>query len=145
MKKCIYLLLFFVLLACSRQTPQEKIENLNGYWAISKVETKNGKTKEYPAFNSLVDYIEINDNKGFRKKVKPKIDGSFLVTDDSEKIIVKVENDNINLYYSTGLDEWKETLIASEENKIVLQNEEGIEYSYKRFTGYLNEHGKKKQ
>lgn len=145
MRKSIYPLLFFVLLACERQTPQGKIENLNGYWAISKVETKNGETKEYPAFNSLVDYIEINDNKGFRKKVKPKIDGSFVVTDDSEKIVVAVENDSINLYYSTELYEWKETLIHSEENKIVLQNEEGMEYSYKRFTGYLNEDGKKEQ
>lgn len=144
MKKSIYLLLFVSVWACNPRTPQEKIDNLNGYWAISKAEMADGQIKKYN-FNALVDYFEIENNKGFRKKVKPKLDGTFLVTDNLEKIIVKIENDSINLYYSTGMDEWKETLIASEENKIVLKNEEGMEYSYKRFTGYLDEHGEKEQ
>lgn len=132
MKKAAYFLLFVFLVACNTQGSQEKIDNLNGYWTISKAETKGGSVKDY-AFSGLVDYIEIKNNKGFRKKVKPKMDGTYFITNNEEKIVVKVENDRINLYYSTEMDQWKETLISSKENEIVLENENGNKYTYKRF------------
>lgn len=132
MKKAAYFLLFVFLVACNTQGSQEKIDNLNGYWTISKAETKRGSVKDY-AFSGLVDYIEIKNNKGFRKKVKPKMDGTYFITNNEEKIVVKVENDRINLYYSTEMDQWKETLISSKENEIVLENENGNKYTYKRF------------
>lgn len=131
MKKIACVLFFLSLVACDKQNPQEKIDNLNGYWTISKAETPEGM-REFP-FSGLVDYIEIENNKGFRKKVKPKMDGTYFVTSKEESILVKVENDSINLYYSTEMDHWKETLIASEKDKIVLENENGNKYTYKRF------------
>lgn len=144
MKTTAYIFLFVSLLACNARTNEEKIENLNGYWIISKVETNEGKTKEY-SFSSTVDYFELKNNKGFRKKVKPKLDGTYIVSEAIENIVVKVENDSINLYYSTGMDQWKETLIASEKNEITFLNEYGNKYTYERFTGFLEENGKKEQ
>lgn len=145
LKKIGFILLWIVGISCNIQTPQEKIENLNGYWMISKVETSEGKIKEY-SFSSTIDYFEIKNNQGFRKKVQPKFDGTYVVGNDVENIVVKVENGRINLYYSTEMDQWKETLIASEKNEITFENEYGNKYTYQRFTGYLNEtHDKEKQ
>ena len=145
LKKIAFITLWISAVSCNSSSPQEKIENLNGYWSISKVETNEGKTKEY-SFSSTVDYFEIQNDQGFRKKVQPKLDGTYTVTDDVENVVVKTENDRINLYYSTEMDQWKETLIASEENKITFENEYGNKYTYERFTGYLNEaNGEKKQ
>ncbi|HET8809114.1 MAG TPA: lipocalin family protein [Flavobacteriaceae bacterium] len=145
LKKIVFIVLWISVVSCDTRSVEEKIDNLNGYWTISKVETNEGKTKEY-SFSSTVDYFEITNNKGFRKKVQPKLDGTYVVTDDVENIVVKVENDSINLYYSTEMDQWKETLIASEANKITFLNEYGNKYTYERFTGYLNEtHGEKEQ
>ena len=132
MKITSYIVLFLSLVACNTQTNKEEIENLNGYWTISNAETSEGTIKDY-AFSGLVDYIQVKNNKGFRKKVKPKFDGTYFITDNEEDIVVKVENDSINLYYSTEMDKWKETLISSEKNEIVLKNENGNKYTYKRF------------
>lgn len=147
MKKICALLFLVVLTACNTQTPQEKIDNLNGYWGISEAKMADGQVKDY-TFNAVVDYIEIRENnKGFRKKVKPKLDGTYIVTDDIENIEIKIENDSINIYYTTEMDQWMETLISSEKDEIVLKNEYGNEYTYKRFTGYLDLdklHGKEK-
>lgn len=147
MKKICALLFLVTLIACNTQSPQEKIDNLNGYWGISEAKMADGQVKDY-TFNAVVDYIEINENnKGFRKKVKPKLDGTYIVTDDIENIEIKIENDSINIYYTTEMDQWMETLISSEKDEIVLKNEYGNEYTYKRFTGYLDLdklHGKEK-
>lgn len=138
MKNLSYFLLFLFLASCNTQSPEEKIDNLNGYWGISKAEMIDGQIKKY-SFNPMVDYIEIKDHKGFRKKVKPRLDGTYFVTDAIENLQVKIENDSIHLYYTTEMDQWMETLISSKENEIVLQNERGDKYTYKRFTGYLDQ------
>ncbi len=143
MKITAYIFLFLSLFACNTETNNEQIENLNGYWAISKAERADGSVKDY-AFSGLVDYIEIENNKGFRKKVKPKMDGTYFITNNEENIVVKVENDSINLYYSTKMDNWKETLISSGKNEIVLENEDGNKYTYKRFNLDLG-NGEEKQ
>lgn len=144
--KNLYLIFTFCLFisGCNNQSSIEKIANLNGYWEIKDVESPHGFTKEY-TISPFIDYIELNGKKGFRKKVKPKITGGYFVTDSRENLVVKVENDNINLYYSTPYDSWKETLVSSEENEIVIKNSEGIIYTYKRFTPYLENYGEKKE
>jgi hypothetical protein len=104
---------------------------------ISKVEVESGESRDF-GFAPTVDYIEIENKKGFRKKVKPRLNGTFIVTDDVENIVVKVENDSINLYYSTKMDQWKETLVSSDKNELVFENEQGKLYTYERFTGILD-------
>lgn len=128
------------LIGCNTTSPEEKIENLNGYWEITRAELPEGITKEF-RFSELVDYIKADSSSGFRKKVRPQLDGSFISSDDEEIFDIKVENDSINLYYSTPYAEWKETVISSEENKLVILNPEGIIYTYKRFTPYSGNYG----
>ncbi|NJY62322.1 hypothetical protein HC174_06075 [Salinimicrobium sp. CDJ15-81-2] len=141
MKKGHSILLFLsLLLSCSNSDHNEQIENLQGYWEIEQADLPEGISKEF-RFSEWVDYIEVDSTTGFRKKVKPQIDGSFITTNDAEKFEVKVENDSINLYYSTPYANWKETVLSSEEDELVVLNRDGIIYTYKRFTPYSGNYG----
>ena len=142
MKNAIFgFLLGMILLSCNTDSPLEKVDNLNGYWEITKAELPEGITKEFK-YSEIVDFIEVDSLKGFRKKVRPQIDGSFITTNDEEVFEVKLENDSINLYYTTPYANWKETVISSEENELVVINPRGIIYTYKRFTPYSGNYGK---
>ncbi len=141
MKKAIFILFLGITLISCSNSPQEKIDNLNGYWEITKAELPEGITKEFK-YSEIVDYIEVDSTSGFRKKVRPQIDGGFITSNDEEIFQVKLENDSINLYYSTPYANWKETLLTSEENKLVVLNSDGIIYTYKRFTPYSGNYGK---
>ncbi len=123
---------------------QEKIDNLNGYWEITQAELPEGITKEFK-YSELVDYIKVDSTAGFRKKVRPQLDGSFIASDDVEIFDVKLENDSINLYYSTPYANWKETIISSGEDELMILNPDGIIYTYKRFTPYSIDYGEKDQ
>ena len=133
-----------MFLSCDRDSTQEEIENLNGYWEITKAELPEGIIKEFK-FSELVDYMKVDSSAGFRKKVRPQLDGSFIASEDVEIFDVKLENDSINLYYSTPYANWKETLISSEENELMILNQDGIIYTYKRFTPYSGHYGQEDQ
>ncbi|GAB2774843.1 lipocalin family protein [Salinimicrobium soli] len=135
-----FLTLFLTLFLFSCTSTEEKIHNLNGYWEIQKAELPEGITKEFK-FSEIVDYIQVEENEGFRKKVRPQLGGGFLTSDDRENFEVKVENDSINLYYRTPYNEWKESVLSSEENELVILNQQGIIYTYKRFTPYSSDYG----
>jgi hypothetical protein len=144
-KKVIFLFFLGTLvLSCGRDNSRESIDNLNGYWEITKAELPEGVIKEFK-FSELVDYIKVDSTAGFRKKVRPQIDGSFIASEDVEIFEVKLENDSINLYYSTPYANWKETIISSEENELVVLNQDGIIYTYKRFTPYSGNYGQEDQ
>ena len=142
MKKAIFLASLFLLIACGPSTDEE-IANLNGYWQIETAELPEGITKKY-GLGTLVDYIKVENRRGIRKKVQPQLDGGFKSTDVAEVFEIKVENDSINLYYSTPYDKWKETIISSEEEELKVLNSSGIIYTYKRFTPF-QDYGKENQ
>jgi hypothetical protein len=134
--KIVYPLLFSCLLlftlSCKQENPDAVISHISGYWEIEKVDLPDGETKTY-TINLLIDFIEITDGKGFRKKVAPQLDGTFQTTDDAESIEVKVENNQVVLYYTTPFHSWKETVVKADERQLVVKNEEEMVYRYKRF------------
>ena len=141
MKKVILIFsLIFFTVSCNTRSPQDKIENLNGYWEIKLAELPEGITKEF-RFSEIVDYIQVEENEGFRKKVRPQLGGTFITSEDRENFSVKIENDSINLYYTTPYNSWKETVLSSEENELKILNPRGIIYTYKRFTPYSTDYG----
>ena len=74
----IIILSFLILSSCNNS---RNLKYLSGYWEISSVKKDNNKIKNYP-FSGTIDYFELNKNltEGFRKKVKPRIDGNFDIT-----------------------------------------------------------------
>jgi len=130
-KHSIYVFFFF-LISCSKPNPESYIKYINGYWEIEKVITLEGIEKQYN-FNQNVDFFEINDLKGIRKKVQPQFNGHFITTRDNEFVTLKIENDSLRMYYKTSLASWKETLISAKENQMIIKNEAGNLYFYKPY------------
>jgi hypothetical protein len=132
MRNFLVLALVATLFSCS-QNPEKMLTHLNGYWEISKAEMHDGLEKDY-TFSTSVDYIMINDSlKGFRKKLIPNIDGSYVMSQDAEAIEVKIENDSLNLYYKTQMATWKETVLKATEDELMIINSRKDVYLYKRY------------
>ncbi|GIZ09963.1 lipocalin family protein [Flavobacterium sp. UMI-01] len=132
--KWLFFCLFFV--SCQHKITPEDVVKLNGYWEIEKVEVAEGEDKNYK-INENFDYFEIKNNVGFRKKVKPQLDGTFIANDSYEKIKVRFEKEAVYLDYSTDFAKWSEELVKVTDEELVVRNEENKEYHYKK-TGAIN-------
>ena len=126
------LFLSFLFISCQQKIKPEDIAKINGYWEIEKVVFDQGKDKEY-GINESYDYFEIDKtNKGFRKKVMPQLDGTFLVNDTQENVKVRFKEDKVFLDYTTPYAKWSEELIAISDKELVFRNTEKKEYHYKK-------------
>lgn len=132
MRLSISFLLLLILTSCAQGVDKNDLKNINGYWEIEEVTLPSGEKKTY-SINTLVDYFELNDTKGFRKKVAPQLDGTFKTTEDEEAIEVLFEGTETYLYYSTPFHSWKETILKLDENQLVLKNENEVVYTYKQY------------
>lgn len=132
MKKTITIFLLGVLLVSCKQTISDQdVAKINGYWEIQKVELPKGGKKEYKV-NETIDFFQIKDNKGFRQKVMPQLDGTYLTNDIKETISISNKGDNYYINYSTNYGKWKEEIIEIKDSILVLKNEANLEYHYKR-------------
>jgi len=129
MKKIVPILVWCFVISCAKPNPQEQIKHISGYWEIERVVTQDGSQKKYN-FNASIDFFEIKDSIGIRKKVQPKLDGSFITTNDSKTFTLKIENDSLRMFYSTPISSWQETIISVKENQLVIKNESGNVYFY---------------
>ncbi|WP_299252118.1 hypothetical protein [uncultured Lacinutrix sp.] len=133
MKKNIFVLLVSIIVFSCSNNPETLIEHLDGYWEIESVSLSNGAKKDYNV-NQTVDYISIGDNlKGFRKKMNPRFDGKYETSKDSEILELKIENDSLNLYYSTEFSKWKEIVLMANKSQLKIINQNNDVYLYKRF------------
>ena len=85
MKRILLLIVLLSVLSCKQKITEADISNLNGYWELEKVELPDGDKKEYKV-NETIDFFKIKDEKGFRKKVMPQLDGTYLTNDIQEDI-----------------------------------------------------------
>ncbi|NDI98242.1 hypothetical protein GWA97_04060 [Flavobacterium sp. LaA7.5] len=131
MKQCILLLLAVITVSCGKTIADKDIVHLNGYWEIETAIMPDGTEKEYKV-NPIIDYFEVKDNKGIRKKVMPQFDGTYRVNDTSEDITIIKEDDKTYISYTTDFSEWKEQILDIDEEHLVLKNEQNIEYHYKK-------------
>ena len=82
----------------------------------------------YPLF-----YIEIQDSTGFRTKVLPRIDGTFVNSDTQEQVTARIIDDSLRLQYRTPFDSWTETVLEANGEKLSVKNDRGMIYSYRKF------------
>ncbi|HPF11709.1 MAG TPA: hypothetical protein PKW08_01220 [Flavobacteriaceae bacterium] len=121
----------FVLISCGKKTA-EQIPLLNGYWEIEHVTLADGTKKQY-SVNTVVDFIEVNGLIGIRKKMMPQPDGTFKTTNQTETFAISTGNGELRLQYKTPFDQWIETVLELDDQKLVVKNEAGNTYHYKRF------------
>ena len=133
MRRILSLLLVLMLWGCNDSSVNEDdLHYLNGYWEISEVEFPDGSIKEY-GLNTNIDFIHLKENEGYRKKMKPKFDGTYDTSKDVEGFTISNANETIILHYSTELSEWEEKLAQLDSLTFSVTNEEGVTYKYKRF------------
>jgi hypothetical protein len=126
----LFVSLFFI--SCQQKIKPEDLANINGYWEIEKVGFDKGEDKQY-GMNESYDYFEIGkNNDGFRKKVMPQLDGTFIVNDTYENIKIRFKDDQVFMDYVTPYAKWTEELIAVTEDKLVFKNQDKKEYHYKK-------------
>ena len=134
MKRLI--ILFFFTLSCDNHV---NIDFINGYWEIVSVSKNNEFVKEYP-FSNAVDFFIIDSlNSGYRKKIKPKINGSFEITLHEIPISIKNNNNSYKIMYISAGNQYIETINKLDQNKLIIKNSEGIIFSYKRFKKYFDD------
>ena len=131
MKKIVLFLVFSLLVSCKQSITEADLQNLNVYWEIEKVMLPDGEKKEYK-INETVDFFKVEDKKGFRKKVMPQVDGTYLTNDSEEDITIFVKDGDATIRYKTNYANWDESIIKLTAEKLVLKNKQELEYHYKR-------------
>lgn len=127
------LVIILVFTGCQTQKPEQQLEHLEGYWEIKRVEILPDSVREYK-YNETVDFFDLTGKEGVRKKVRPQLDGTFQVTEDSENIKIIIEDNELFIYYTTPFDTWKERVIFAKENELKIENEDGLIYHYTRYS-----------
>lgn len=125
------LFISLLLVACKQKIQPADIAKINGYWEIEKVVFDKGDDKDY-TMNETYDFFEIKDNKGFRKKVMPQLDGTFLVNDTQEAATVRFVDDQVYLDYKTPFMKWSEEILKLSDTELVVVNADKKEYHYKK-------------
>ena len=128
----LLLAIFFIFNSCEKKDATIQKDILGGYWGIESVQLPNGRIKDF-SINAVVDFVEISEEKGVRTKVAPQFDGSFVNNGTAEKFQLIVENDSLNLYYTTPFDSWKETVLVATDSVLKILNRDSKIYTYKKF------------
>jgi len=133
MKNFLLLLgLILCCISCGDNDSSHQIPFVEGYWEIKSVEMPDGTLKEFTV-NTSVDYITVEGDSGVRKKLMPRMDGSFREFPSSEKFKFIHQNDSLFMLYETPFASWTETVIQVNEVEFVVKNKEGRQYVYNRF------------
>jgi len=132
MNKLSCLFIFLICVACAKYDAKPFIKNIDGYWEIERVILSDGSEKKYN-FNKSIDFFEIKDTLGVRKKLQPKLDGSFISTNDRQLFTLHIKNDSLRMHYQNHLSKWIETVILAKEDQLIIKNEAGNTYFYKPY------------
>lgn len=124
------MLLPFILLSCGGVNEAD-LPKINGYWEIEKAIMPDGSEKDY-TINPTIDFFELKGKQGFRKKVMPQVDGTYLAGDNQEKIAITTADGKTYMSYTTEYARWKEEIIKLNDEELVLKNEHDMEYHYKK-------------
>lgn len=132
MKKILFgLFITLIFISCKQSVKETDVSKINGYWEIEKVELPDGGKKEYKV-NQTVDFFEVKDNKGFRQKVMPQLDGTYQTNNIRELIVITQESGDYYVNYTTDYGKWKEEILELTDSVFVVKNKENLEYHYKR-------------
>ena len=144
MRFALLIIVCSVLYSCGESIKEEDLNFLSGYWEIEKVEFPDGNSKMY-SINTTIDYFEYGNKKGFRKKVQPRLDGTFRTSDDAESFNIVAKNNKFTVVYQNDLSQWEEDILTLTDKSLVLASQEGVVYHYKKFEGILElQDGKEK-
>lgn len=130
--KYVGVVLILLFCSCHSNNFEAMKRDLNGYWEIEKVIDADGTEKSF-SMSTTIDFIEVNKDKGVRKKVAPQLDGTFLTFAQTEEFDIIIENDRLLLNYKTPYDEWEEVVLTATPDQLITKNADSKKYYYKKF------------
>ena len=121
MKKII--ILICITFSCENRSNID-LSLLNGYWEIQSVKQDNKLLKTYP-FSGIIDYFEVENGKGLRKKVNPKFDGKFITSMHQINFNIIYNNDIVEIeYYDKKSHKYKETITKLDSVDLYITNKD---------------------
>ncbi|WP_010521435.1 hypothetical protein [Aquimarina agarivorans] len=127
-----FLLALFTLFSCNTKNSVD-LTYLNGYWEIDRAITSCGSEKKYN-FNPMVDYFATKDSVGFRAKLKPNFTGTYEGSKQQINYTVSRKGEKYVITYKNASNTWKDILIKATENQLCIENNEGTQFYYRKFT-----------
>lgn len=132
MRYLVSIIVVFIFFGCSSKVIEEDLIQLNGYWEIERVTFADGQTKDF-IINPNIDYIQLENLKGFRKKMQPKFNGSYTTSNDTEFFTIENNNESFEFHYKNEMSEWSEQIISITKDRFSVINQDTLTYMYKRF------------
>lgn len=132
MKKIITLLLASLLYSCQSDVINY-IPYVEGYWEIVSATKDKKKIKDFK-ISGTIDYFKINDNlSGYRKKVTPRFDGAFEISQDQSNFKLSIEDHQLWINYNSNGVVYKEQILRANEASLIISNSNGFCYYYKTY------------
>ena len=95
--------MMLIFTGCKDAIKPANLNKLNGYWKIDFITHKN-ETFHLKGAAKLVDFYEISNQNGVRKKVQPKFDNKFSVTEDLNNFKIVFEGNDCFMKFETLWD-----------------------------------------
>jgi hypothetical protein len=131
-KQHLALILFIVLNSCKSEV-STFIPFVEGYWEIVSV-TKNQKDVKTYKMNGTIDYFKVNsDLSGYRKKVVPRVDGAFEMSQHKSEFTLSIVGDDLWITYTNNDVTYREEITRANNSSLILSNSDGFVYTYKPY------------
>ena len=113
---------------------RKKILSLVVYiiWLKAHERIKSIRKTLYICLYKYFDFFSLKNNSGFRQKVMPQLDGTYLTNDIKEDIKVSNKDGVFYINYTTTYGKWNEEILEIQDSVLVLKNKDNLEYHYKR-------------
>ncbi|MDA9026589.1 lipocalin family protein [Flavobacteriaceae bacterium] len=132
MKKLITPLLISLLHSCQSDVT-DYIPFVEGYWEIVSATKDQKKIKDFK-ISGVIDYFKINDDlSGYRKKVTPRFDGAFEISQDQSNFKLSIEDHQLRINYNNNGIAYKEQIMRANETSLIISNSNGFSYTYKPY------------
>ncbi|MDA9002570.1 lipocalin family protein [Flavobacteriaceae bacterium] len=132
MKKLITPLLISLLYSCQSDVTNY-IPFVEGYWEIVSATKDQKKIKDFK-ISGVIDYFKINDDlSGYRKKVTPRFDGAFEISQDQSNFKLSIEDHQLRINYNNNGIAYKEQIMRANETSLIISNSNGFSYTYKPY------------
>ena len=106
---------------------------IEGYWEIVSVSKDQKKVKEFKMSGSI-DYFKVNsDVSGYRKKVTPRFDGTFEMSQHESKFTISIRDNRLWIDYANNEVTYSEEIIRANSTHLIISNSDGFIYTYKPY------------
>jgi len=123
----------FILLCSCKTDVSTYIPFIEGYWEIVSVSKDQKKVKEFKMSGSI-DYFKVNsDVSGYRKKVTPRFDGTFEMSQHESKFTISIRDNRLWIDYTNNEVTYSEEIIRANSTHLIISNSDGFIYTYKPY------------